>query len=250
MADIRIGVDIGGTFTDLVLLDSVGRVFVGKISSTRAEPERAVIDGIRRILTLAGTTPGDVVEVLHGTTVGSNALLERRGAPTGLLTTKGFRDVLEIGRVRTPEMFDLTWDKPEPLVERRFRCEIGERIAADGSIVAALDEAGVVAAGHTLTEAGITAVAICFLNSYINTVHERAAAALLRQRFPQFDVTASFEVLPEMKEYERTSTTVVNAYVLPVMQSYLRRLRRALVALGITAPMRQLEWRTRDGGDG
>src|SRR4029077_7494182 len=126
MADVRIGVDIGGTFTDLVLLDHAGRVFVGKISSTPAEPERAVIDGIRKILARAAVGPADVVEVLHGTTVGSNTLLQRNGAPTGLLTTRGFRDVLEIGRVRTPEMFDLTWDKPEPLVERRFRHEITE----------------------------------------------------------------------------------------------------------------------------
>jgi N-methylhydantoinase A len=237
MAEVRIGVDIGGTFTDLVLLDATGQVFVGKVSSTPAEPERAVFDGIQRILAVAGAAPGDVVEVLHGTTVGSNTLLQRSGARTGLLTTKGFRDVLEIGRVRTPEMFDLTWDKPEPLVERRFRHEIGERIAADGSIVAALDEADVIAAGQALCDAGITSVAICFLNSYINTAHERAAAALLRRRFSALNVTASFEVLPEMKEYERTSTTVVNAYVLPVMQSYLRRLRSGLIALGVTAPL-------------
>jgi N-methylhydantoinase A len=237
MAEIRIGVDIGGTFTDVVLLDEAGQVFVGKISSTSAEPERAVIDGIRRIMVLAGVEPGDVVEVLHGTTVGSNTLLERRGAQTGLLTTRGFRDVLEIGRVRTPEMFDLTWDKPEPLVERRFRCEIAERIAADGSIVVPLDEADVVAAGQALEAAGIGSVAICFINSYINSAHEQAAAALLRRRFPGFDVTASCEVLPEMKEYERTSTTAVNAYVLPVMQNYLRRLRDGLVGLGVTAPL-------------
>jgi N-methylhydantoinase A len=237
MESSRIGVDIGGTFTDLVLLDGGGCLFVAKVSSTPSRPEEAVLRGIRELLGIARLAPSGVGEVLHGTTVGSNTLLERTGAPTGLITTKGFRDVLEIGRVRTPGMFDLTWDKPEPLVARRHRHEVRERVAADGSVVEPLAEEDVAAAGEALHAAGIRSIAVCFLNSYRNLDHERRAAALLKSRFPQLDVTASVEVLPEMKEYERTSTTAVNAYVLPVMRSYLLRLEEGLRGLGITAPL-------------
>jgi len=233
----RIGVDIGGTFTDLVLLDGAGRVHVLKISSTPSEPEAAVVEGVRRILAMAGIAPGEVAEVLHGTTVGSNTLLERKGAPTGLLTTKGFRDVLEIGRVRTPELFDLTWDKPDPLVERRHRLEVRERIAADGSVLAPLEAGDVIAAGRQLRDQGIRSVALCFLNSYRNPAHEQQAAALLARELPELSVTTSADVLPEAKEYERTSTAVVNAYVVPVMRTYLQRLVAGLARIGLTAPL-------------
>jgi N-methylhydantoinase A len=237
MTPSRIGVDIGGTFTDLVLLDGAGRIFVAKISSTPAHPEQAVIEGIARLLETALVRAAEVGEVVHGTTVGSNTLLERTGARTGLITTKGFRDILEIGRVRTPGMFDLTWDKPEPLVERRYRHEIRERIAADGGIVEALVGEDVTAAGEALLAEGIRSVAICLINSYRNPEHERRATELLRRRFPDLEVTASVDVLPEAKEYERTSTAAVNAYVVPVMRSYLRRLEDGLRGLGIGGPL-------------
>ncbi len=181
--------------------------------------------------------PADLVEVLHGTTVGSNTLLQQSGAVTGLITTKGFRDVLEIGRVRTPDMFDLQWDKPRPLVPRRLRGEVGERIAADGSVVLPLDEDELCRVADKLVAAGVVSIAICFINSFRNPDHERRAEAVLRHRFPDVAITASVSVLAEMREYERTSTVVVNAYVLPILQSYLRRLSEGLLAMGVTAPL-------------
>src|SRR5690606_803475 len=144
-----------------------------KIPSTPSQPELAVIEGIRTLLAQADIRPDSVSEVLHGTTVGSNTLLQKTGARCGLITTAGFRDVLEIGRVRTPTMFDLSWRKPEPLVPRRWRLEVRERIAADGSVLEPLDTQGVVEAGKALVGQGIEAIAICFLNSYVNPVHER-----------------------------------------------------------------------------
>jgi len=233
----RIGVDIGGTFTDLVLSDARGRTWFGKRASTPAQPEQAVLTGIVDILQRAGLRPGDLAEILHGTTVGSNTLLQQSGACTGLITTKGFRDVLEIGRVRTPDMFDLQWDKPKPLVPRRLRREVTERIAADGSVVLPLDEDELRAVGGELAVAGVESIAICFINSFRNPTHERRADAVLRQSLSGVAITASVSVLAEMREYERTSTAVVNAYVLPILQSYLQRLSAGLLAMGIQAPL-------------
>lgn len=233
----RIGVDIGGTFTDLVLSDGQGRTWFGKRASTPAQPEQAVLTGIVDILHRAGLEPGDLAEVLHGTTVGSNTLLQQSGACTGLITTKGFRDILEIGRVRTPDMFDLQWDKPAPLVPRRLRREVSERIAADGSVVLPLDEDELRAVGSELAAAGAESIAICFINSYRNPAHERRADAVLRQHITGMAITASVSVLAEMREYERTSTAVVNAYVLPILQSYLQRLSAGLLAMGVQAPL-------------
>ncbi len=233
----RIGVDIGGTFTDLVLSDGRGRTWFDKRASTPAKPEIAVLDGIAGLLQKAGLRPGDLLEVLHGTTVGSNTLLQKSGACTGLITTRGFRDVLEIGRVRTPDMFDLQWDKPVPLVPRRLRRVVSERIAADGGIVRPLDEGELRIVGRELAAAGVESIAICFINSFRNPAHERRAEAVLRECLPGLAITASVSVLAEMREYERTSTAVVNAYVQPVLQSYLRRLGEGLLALGVTAPL-------------
>ena len=233
----RIGVDIGGTFTDLVLLDESGICFSRKVPSTPADPSQAVLAGVELILADAGLTPGDVGEVLHSTTIGSNTLLQKVGARTGLLTTRGFRDVLEIGRIRTPDMFDLTWDKPLPLVRRQLRREIDERIDARGRILKAIDQDEVVRVAGDLVALGAESLAICFINSYRNPAHELAAEQALRQAFPAVPVTTSVSVLPEQREYERTSTAVVNAYVLPVMATYLRRLRQGLQELGVSAPL-------------
>ena len=233
----RIGVDIGGTFTDLVLSDVDGRTWFDKRASTPDRPEQAVLDGIVHLLDRAGLGPGDLLEVLHGTTVGSNTLLQKSGAVTGLITTKGFRDVLEIGRVRTPDMFDLQWDKPVPLVPRRLRREITERIAADGSMIEPLDEDELIRVGGELVAQGVQSIAICFINSFRNSDHERRAEEILRRHFPEVSVTASVSVLAEMREYERTSTVVVNAYVLPILQSYLQRLGDGLLDIGISAPL-------------
>jgi N-methylhydantoinase A len=234
---VRIGIDIGGTFTDLVLATEDRRLYVNKTSTTPLDPSDGVIAGLEEVLGRLRLPPSAVTEIVHGTTVGSNTILQKVGARTGLLTTKGFRDVLEIGRIRTPTMFDLTWEKPEPLVPRRYRLEVDERIAASGDIVRALAPEDVLRAGERLVGEGIEAVAICFINSYVNPSHEMIATRVLRERFPSLRVTASHEVLPEMKEYERTSTTVVNAYLLPVMQQYLERLAERFRSLGITAPL-------------
>jgi len=219
------------------LSDAGGRTWFDKRSSTPAQPEQAVLDGIVALLRRAGLEPADLLEVLHGTTVGSNTLLQQSGARTGLITTKGFRDVLEIGRVRTPDMFDLQWDKPVPLVPRRLRAEVAGRIAADGSVIEPLDEDGLRTAAADLVAQDVQSIAICFINSYRNPAHERRADAVLREYFPDLAITASVSVLAEMREYERTSTAVVNAYVLPILQSYLQRLRDGLLAIGITAPL-------------
>jgi N-methylhydantoinase A len=244
-AGVRVAVDIGGTFTDIVVMSGGGVLHESKVSTTPDDPSRAVVAGLDALLKELRLPPAYVGEVLHGTTVGSNTILQRSGARTGLITTRGFRDVLEIGRIRMPDMFDLTWDKPKPLVPRRFRLEVGERIAADGSVVEPLNEASVVAAGEQLVRAGIEAVAICLINSYRNPAHEQRVEAVLRELFPQLLVTASYAVLPERKEYERTSTTVVNAYLLVAMRAYLRNLEAGLRSVGIAAPVRVI---TSNGG--
>jgi len=233
----RLSVDIGGTFTDLVLLAIDGATYAAKVSSTPASPEDAVVTGMAQVLSAAGLAPGGLTEVLHGTTVGSNTLLQKLGARSGLITTRGFRDVLEIGRLRTPGMFDLTWDKPEPLVTRRYRLEAEERTLADGSIKVPVRLSDIEAAGRFFAEEGVESVAICFLNSYKNPDNERRAAEAFAKGFPAIAVTASVDVLPEAGEYERTSTTAVNAYVLPPLRGYLSRLEQKLRARGVTAPL-------------
>ncbi len=234
---VRVAVDVGGTFTDIVVMTANGIMHESKVSTTPDDPSRGVVEGLASLLAELGAAPGSVAEVLHGTTVGSNTILQRTGARTGLITTRGFRDVLEIGRIRMPDMFDLTWDKPKPLVPRRHRLEVTERIAADGTVIHPLSETDVTAAAEQLVADGIEAIAICFLNSYRNAAHEKKAEALINARFPDLPVTASYAVLPEMKEYERTSTTVVNAYLLTAMRGYLRKLEGRLAEVGIVAPI-------------
>src|SRR5262245_50828424 len=163
VSTVRIAVDIGGTFTDIVLMSNDGVLHESKVSTTPADPSIAVIDGVRALLKELSIPPGAVAEILHGTTVASNTIVQRSGAATGLITTHGFRDVLEIGRIRMPEMFDLTWSKPRPLVPRRDRLEVRERIAADGSIVQQLHENDAVDAARQLVAAGIQSIAICFI---------------------------------------------------------------------------------------
>jgi N-methylhydantoinase A len=233
----RIGSDIGGTFTDIVLLDSESRTSFAKVSSTPAAPEEAVLTGVLEVLERARLPPSAVSEVLHGTTVGSNALLQQKGARCGLITTKGFRDILEIGRLRTPAMFDLTWEKPQPLVARRYRMEADERTAASGEILTPVNIDHVLAAGRFFRAEGIESVALCFLNSYRNPRNELAAEVAFKAAFPDIWITSSVSVLPEVREYERTSTTAVNAYVLPVLREYLARLEAGLKRIGVAAPL-------------
>jgi N-methylhydantoinase A len=237
MRKARIGVDIGGTFTDVVLLDNKKQTFFTKVSSTPARPEAAVLTGVRQIAETAGIPLKEITEVVHGTTVGSNTLLQKVGAKCGLITTKGFRDVLEIGRVRTPTMFDLSWEKAVPLIARRYRKEVDERSTADGRILKFVNPDEVIRIGEFFQSEGVESVAICFLNSYRNPDNEVRAEEILRKRFPDFWITSSISVLPEIREYERTSTTAVNAYVLPSLRSYFKRLEDGLRDIGVTCPL-------------
>ncbi len=234
--DLRIGIDVGGTFTDLFMVDDrTGESFRHKLSSTPDDPHQAPVRGIREILEQARRTPEDVRFVGLGTTVATNALLERKGAKTGLLTTRGFRDLLEIGRQTRPHAYDLTQRRPDPLVPRRWRLEVDERVAGDGSIVRPIDRDDVERAAAALQSQGVRSVAICFLNAYANSEHERQAVARLREIWPDVSISASEEILPEFREYERLSSTVVNAYLMPVMRGYLLQFEKEAREFGLAS---------------
>jgi N-methylhydantoinase A len=231
---VRIGIDIGGTFTDIVAIDAGGRIRARKVSSTVDDYSRGIADGVAGLLAASGLSAGDVTEAVHATTVATNAVLEGRGARTALVTTAGFRDVLEFRRVRVPELYNLRYVKPPPLVPRRLRLEVRERLGADGVVRVALDEEEVRRVGARLAAEGIEAVAICLLHSYANPAHERRVAEILRAQLdPGVFISCSHEILPEMREYERTSTTVVNAFLGPLMARYLAALRGRLDAVGV-----------------
>lgn len=231
---LRVGIDIGGTFTDIVVMDAAGRVVVKKVSSTLDDYSIGIGRGVQELLAAHGVDPDKIEEVVHATTVATNAVLEGKGARTGLITTAGFRDVLEFRRVRVPELYNLNYVKPKPLVPRRFRLEVRERLAADGSVRVPLDEDSVVHAAECFKREQIEAVAICLLHAYANAEHERKVAEILKSILPAgVFISCSHEILPEMREYERTSTTVVNAFLGPLMQNYLASLRSRLESVGI-----------------
>jgi N-methylhydantoinase A len=230
----RLGVDIGGTFTDLVWVDDLtGEVRVGKLLTTPKDPAQAVEQGVLALLQEAGAAAAGVRGFIHGTTLATNALIERKGARTGLLTTAGFRDALEIGREGRYDMYDLFIDPPSPLVPRHLRHEIPERIGADGSVTRPLDLAGARAAIAGLIAEGVEAIAISLLHSYRNPVHEEALARLVAEQAPGLPVSCSSEVVPEIREYERTSTTAANVYVMPLMARYLDDLERKIADMGV-----------------
>ena len=233
----RIGVDIGGTFTDIVFMDRAGRVLTRKISSTPENYGTAIIDGIRMVFDEHGLSGGDVQEVIHGCTVATNAILEHTGARTGLLTTQGFRDVLEIRRFRMPELYNTRWNKPLPLSPRELRAEVKERIGPRGEVITPLDAVQAKAAVDALVAKGIESLAVCLINSYANPAHERALAGIIRRDYPDLMLTVSCELMPVIKEYERTSETVVNAYVRPAVTRYMELLSRTIAGLGIRAPL-------------
>ena len=233
----RVGVDIGGTFTDIVFLDEDGRLHTKKVSSSVDDYARAIIDGLAEVFRETGIAGAGISEVLHGTTVASNAVLEQKGARTGLITTRGFRDVLEIRRLRMPRLYDLTWEKPAPLVERYLRREVTERIDAQGRVETPLDLAEVEGALARLRQEGIEALAVCLINSYANPAHEERIKALVSRAAPELMACYSVEVLPEIREYERTSTTVINAYVMPIVRRYLATLRGGLDRAEVKAPL-------------
>jgi N-methylhydantoinase A/oxoprolinase/acetone carboxylase beta subunit len=232
MAGYRIGIDIGGTFTDLALLDPRGRVRFGKVLTTPDDPLRGLLVGLQTLLRDARVPASAVAHVVHGTTLVTNAVIERKGARTGLLTTAGFEDVLEIGREQRYDLYDLEMRRPEPLVPRRFRLGVGERTDATGTVVQAIDHDSLHAAIQRLHEAGVEAVAVSFLHAWLNPVNERGAVATVRRALPGVAVSASSEVLPEIREYERTATTVLNAYVQPLARRYMGRLRAGVAEAG------------------
>ncbi len=234
---LRVGIDIGGTFTDLVAIDGAGQVRTHKIASTPHDYGEGIVEGLRAVLS-DGTT---VTDVLHGTTVGSNTVLEGKGARTALITTRGFRDILEIRDLRMPVLYDLRWTKPRALVERRLRLEVTEKLRPDGSVSVPLDRATVDAAIAMLRAENVQSVAICLLHSYANPAHERAVAEHVRAALPDIAISISHEILPEIKEYPRTSTTVINAYVQPVVRAYITALDARLRMLGIAAGLQLMQ---------
>ena len=238
-AGYAIALDVGGTFTDVALVhEASGRLWVTKTPTTPDDPSTGFIGGIDKALRLAGVEPAALRHVLHGTTTATNAILESKGAPTGLLTTAGFRDVLEIGRHDIPRRANMfAWVKPRRPVSPELIFEIGGRVAVDGAELEPLDEAAVRTAARRLREAGVDSVAVCFLHGYANAEHERRAGALLLAEHPRCAVSLSSEVLPVFREFERSMGTVLNAYVQPLVGRYVGRLTERLRGRGVNAPL-------------
>ena len=240
------GIDIGGTFTDLVLMGEDGSLHAEKLLTTPDDFGRGIAEGLSAALSTIGAGPDDVDVIVHGTTVATNAILEAKGARTGLITTEGFRDVLELRRLRIPEMYTLNWAKPPPLVPRRLRREATEKIGPRGEVRIVLDETTVIVACERLAKENVASVAIAYLHSYVNPDHEKRSAEIVREVMgPDVFITCSSDILPEIREYERTSTTVINAYLGPILTRYFESLRRHLDSIDVSAPVQVMK---SDGG--
>ncbi len=236
MKAARLAVDIGGTFTDFALEHGSSR-FSRKVLTTPGAPEQAVLEGLELILADAGLSPGDLGVIIHGTTLATNAIIERKGAKTALLVTAGFRDSIEMAYEHRFEQYDIFMDKPPPLVPRDLRLPVPERMDVNGNVVAPLDESAVEALVPKLRAEGVVSVAVGYLHSYANLAHELRTREILARVAPDLTVTLSGEVCPEMREYERWSTACANAYVQPVMDRYLGSLQKRLAARGVTCPI-------------
>jgi N-methylhydantoinase A len=232
-ATLRIAADIGGTFTDLAVMLDNGAVATRKVPSTPADYAVGVLQGIRELAEECKLALADIGEVLHGCTIATNAIVEGKGARTALIATRGFRDVLELRRIRTPRLYNPLYIKPEPLASRDLRLEVTERIGPAGEVLTPLDEADVHRCAETLRRARVEAVAVCLLHSYANPAHEQRIGEILRRELRDVFVTLSVEILPEIREYERTSTAVINSYVGPVVARYIGALAAALCGAGI-----------------
>ena len=236
MQAARLAVDIGGTFTDLAL-EHAGRRTTIKILTTQGTPEQGVLDGVRGMLAAGGTTAAEIGIVIHGTTLATNAIIERKGARTALVTTQGFRDVIAMGNESRYDQYDLNITLPQPLVPRHLRLGVPERLDNEGNVLLPLDEAAVRALVPALRDADVQSIAIGFLHAFVNPRHEQRAREILAAALPGVPVSLSSEVSPEMREWERFSTTVANAYVQPMMARYLRKLEAGLRGLGVAAPV-------------
>ncbi|MEX2425234.1 MAG: hydantoinase/oxoprolinase family protein [Thermomicrobiaceae bacterium] len=234
----RVGVDIGGTFTDVLLFDAEQRQFtIDKILTTPDAPASAVGEGVEAVLNSGKRSGSDVAQVIHGTTLVTNALIERRGSPSALITTRGFRDAVEMGREHRYDLYDIFLEMPKPLVRRRWRLELDERMAADGTVLKSVDRDEVKSLVDELREGGIEAVGVALLHSYRNPVHEREVGELLRELAPELTVTLSSDVAPEIREYERVSTTLANVYVRPLVDRYLGQLSEVLRNQGVVSEL-------------
>ena len=237
MTDASLAADIGGTFTDVVAEAGARRAAV-KVLTTPARPEEAVLEGAERVLAMLGAGFADLGAVVHGATLATNAIIERRGARTALIATEGFRDVVEIADEGRHDQYDLQVERPRPLVGREARLTVPERVDVAGAVLLPLDEGAMRAAARRLVAKGFEAVAVAFLHAYANPAHERRSREILAEEAPDIPVSLSSEVCPEIREWERTSTTIANAYVQPLMAGYLRRLERALQERGCSATLR------------
>ncbi len=237
----RIGIDIGGTFTDIALVDDAGTVEIRKVASTPDDYSRGIASGLGELITDLAIDPREITGIVHATTVATNTILEFKGALTGLVTTAGFRDVLELRRLRVPVLYDLQYDKPPPLVPRRLRLEVSERLGPDGRVRIPLCEDDVVRAAERFQAENVEAVAISFLHAYANAAHELRTEEILRDILGErVYICRGSEILPEIREYERTSTAVVNAYVGPVIRNYADALAGRLAAIGVDAPIEMM----------
>jgi N-methylhydantoinase A/oxoprolinase/acetone carboxylase beta subunit len=233
----RLGVDVGGTFTDLIYVDDeAGQILVHKLPTTPDDPSQGTVQGIRELTALVGTQPSELEQVFHGTTIATNIVIEHNGATVGLITTEGYRDILHIARHKKPLNFsnyqDLPWQR-YPIVRRRYRLTVPERITRDGSVLVPLDEEKAREQVRRLKEAGVEAVAVCFLFSFLNAEHEARVAEIVREEFPDAFLSVSSEVLPQYREYERFSTVCLNAYIGPRVSRYVRRLEDELEAMNV-----------------
>ncbi|MEM7472067.1 MAG: hydantoinase/oxoprolinase family protein [Pseudomonadota bacterium] len=230
---VRLGVDIGGTFTDVVL-EAGGETFSTKVLTTYAAPENAIIDGMHQVCAKAGVSPAQIDQIIHGTTLATNALIERRGAKTALITTEGFRDVIEMRTESRFEQYDLNLNLPDPLLPRQMRFTVAGRVDANGQVLVDIDQAEVEAVVDRIAKAGFESVAVGLIHSYLNPAHEELVRAVLSEKLPGVAVSISSEVSPQMREYERFNTVVANAYIKPLMASYLGRLEGRLKAEGVS----------------
>ncbi len=228
---------MGGTFTDIVLMDERGELTIKKVLSTPSDYSEAILHGLDSLMRDKKLGGHQIEAVIHGTTVATNAILTYTGAKTGLITTKGFRDVLEFARIRRPRLYDMEWEKPPPLVPRNLRMEVDERMTSTGEVLTPLDMGSVAEAVRSLLEGKVESIAVCLINSYQNADHEEQIFRYLSKEAPNLFVNLSSVILPEIKEFERTSTTVVNAYIQPVVKCYLERLVQRLKSTGIACPL-------------